>query len=594
MSTGTAARQATPLDSQQTQRLAQAVAGLDAMQLQWMSGYAAGLAVAGPAEPLPAAEPGNSMTVLYGSQTGNGENIASDLAEQARAKGFAVNLLSLADYKPADLKRETLVSLVVSTHGEGEPPDDAELFHEFLMSKKAPQVPGLKYAVLALGDSSYINYCETGRELDSRLAALGAERFAPLVECDLDYDASAAAWSQEILDGLPDLLDAGTGIPLLRAVEPISRFNKQNPFAAEVLTNQKITGGNSSKDVRHIELSLEGSGLRYEPGDALAVVVPNPPRLVAQLISELGLRADEQVSFSGKQSQLGQVLNQDLEITAMNLGFLRSWAAASASEKMLNLLSAENKQDLAEFVDTHQIIDIVRQFPASVNAQDFVDSLRKLSPRSYSIASSQNANPDEVHLTVTAVRYDAFGSEHWGAASTHLADRLEEGDTVPVYIEQNSRFRLPDNDDVPIIMIGPGTGVAPFRAFVEERAERNATGSNWLIFGDRTFSDDFLYQLEWQRHLRNARLDKLDVAFSRDQPEKFYVQHRLRERAQELFAWLERGAYIYVCGDSKNMAGDVNDALIDIIADQANLDRVAAEQRLKDLRRTGRYQRDVY
>ena len=594
MSTGTAARQATPLDSRQTQRLAQAVAGLDAMQLQWMSGYAAGLAVAGPAEPLPAAEPGNSMTVLYGSQTGNGENIASDLAEQARAKGFAVNLLSLADYKPADLKRETLVSLVVSTHGEGEPPDDAELFHEFLMSKKAPQIPGLKYAVLALGDSSYINYCETGRELDSRLAALGAERFAPLVECDLDYDASAAAWSQEILDGLPDLLDAGTGIPLLRAVEPISRFNKQNPFAAEVLTNQKITGGNSSKDVRHIELSLEGSGLRYEPGDALAVVVPNPPRLVAQLISELGLRADEQVSFSGKQSQLGQVLNQDLEITAMNLGFLRSWAAASAAEKMLNLLSAENKQDLAEFVDTHQIIDIVRQFPASVNAQDFVDSLRKLSPRSYSIASSQNANPDEVHLTVTAVRYDAFGSEHWGAASTHLADRLEEGDTVPVYIEQNSRFRLPDNDDVPIIMIGPGTGVAPFRAFVEERAERNATGSNWLIFGDRTFSDDFLYQLEWQRHLRNARLDKLDVAFSRDQPEKFYVQHRLRERAQELFAWLERGAYIYVCGDSKNMAGDVNDALIDIIADQANLDRVAAEQRLKDLRRAGRYQRDVY
>ncbi len=594
MSTGTAARQATPLDSQQTQRLAQAVAGLDAMQLQWMSGYAAGLAVAGQAEPLPAAEPGNSMTVLYGSQTGNGENIASALAEHARAKGFAVNLLSLADYKPANLKRETLVSLVVSTHGEGEPPDDAELFHEFLMSKKAPQVPGLKYAVLALGDSSYINYCETGRELDSRLAALGAERFAPLVECDLDYDASAAAWSQEILDGLPDLLDAGTEIPLLRAVEPISRFNKQNPFAAEVLTNQKITGGNSSKDVRHIELSLEGSGLRYEPGDALAVVVPNPPRLVAQLISELGLRADEQVSFSGKQSQLGQVLNQDLEITAMNLGFLRSWAAASASEKLLNLLSAENQLDLAEFVDTHQIIDIVRQFPASVNAQDFVDSLRKLSPRSYSIASSQNANPDEVHLTVTAVRYDAFGSEHWGAASTHLADRLEEGDTVPVYIEQNSRFRLPDNDDVPIIMIGPGTGVAPFRAFVEERAERNATGSNWLIFGDRTFSDDFLYQLEWQRHLRNARLDKLDVAFSRDQQEKFYVQHRLRERAQELFAWLERGAYIYVCGDSKNMAGDVNDALIDIIADQANLDRVAAEQRLKDLRRAGRYQRDVY
>ena len=594
MSTGTAASQSTPLDSHQTQRLAQAVAGLDALQLQWMSGYAAGLAVAGHADPSPVAEPGNSLTVLYGSQTGNGEGIAKDLAEQARSNGFAVNLISLADYRPANLKREALVSFVVSTHGEGDPPDDAELFYEFLMSKKAPQLAGLKYAVLALGDSSYLKFCETGREFDARLAELGAESFAPIVECDLDYETPAAAWTHKILLGLREQLEAGAAVPRLRAVESASKFNKQNPFVAEVLTNQKITGGNSSKDVRHIELSLEGSGLNYEPGDALAVVVPNPPKLVEQLISALGLQADEPVSFNGREGRLEQVLNRDVEITALNLGFLRSWAAASASEQLSDLLSANREQALTDFLDTYQVIDIVRQFPATVSAQDFLGFLRKLSSRSYSIASSQNANPDEVHLTVAAIRYDAFGSEHWGAASTHLADRLGEGDSVPVYIEKNSRFRLPDNDDAPIIMIGPGTGVAPFRAFVEERAERNATGKSWLFFGDRTFSDDFLYQLEWQRHLRNAHLDKLDVAFSRDQQEKFYVQDRLREHAADVFDWLERGAYLYVCGDSKNMAGDVHDVLIDIIADQAGLDRAAAGQRLKDLRRAGRYQRDVY
>jgi len=598
MSTGTSTSQPTPLDSQQTRRLSEAVSGLDAMQLQWMSGYTAGLAVVGQASPAPAVDPGNALTVLYGSQTGNGESIAKKLAEQAREKGFAVNLVSLADYKPANLKRETLVSFVVSTHGEGDPPDDAELFHEFLFSKKAPKLAGLKYSVLALGDSSYIKFCETGREFDARLAELGAERLAPVMECDLDYEASAATWSQDIVEGLPKLINAGAAVPRLRAVDSVARFTKQNPYPAEVLANQKITGGNSSKDVRHIELSLEGSGLCYEPGDALAVVVPNPPKLVDQLLAALSLRADEAVSLNGKQSRLDQALKQDVEITALNLGFLRSWAVASAAEELVDLLAANNhsesQQALADFVDTHQIIDIVRQFPANVTAQDFVSSLRKLSPRSYSIASSLTANPDEVHLTVAAVRYDAFGSEHWGAASTHLADRLDEGDTVPVYIEQNSRFRLPDNDDAPIIMIGPGTGVAPFRAFVEERAERSATGGNWLFFGDRRFSDDFLYQLEWQRHLKNARLDKLDVAFSRDQEEKIYVQDCLRERATELFAWLERGAYIYVCGDSKNMAGDVNDALIDIIAEQAGLDRAAAEQRLKELRRAGRYQRDVY
>jgi len=538
--------------------------------------------------------PANSLTVLYGSQTGNGEGVAAELAERARSQGFDVDLISLAEYKPTKLKRETLVTFVVSTHGEGDPPDDAELFHEFLLSNKAPRLAGLKYSVLALGDSSYINYCETGREFDLRLAELGAVRFAPIVECDLDYETPATAWSEDIVARLPGLLEAGAVVPQLRTIETIAKFDKRRPFAAEVLVNQKITGRGSSKDVRHIELSLERSGLNYEPGDSLAVLVQNPPALVGQLIDLFGFAAETRVTINDQELSVEYALTRKLEITALNLGFLRSWAEIADSDVLRGLLAAEQRSSLAEFVATHQIIDVVRRYPAELDAQTFVATLRKLSPRSYSIASSASANPDEVHLSVAAVRYDTFGSKHWGAASTHLADRVAEGDTVPVYIESNSRFRLPANDNASIIMIGPGTGVAPFRAFVEERAERNASGGNWLFYGDRTFSEDFLYQLEWQRHLQHGRLDKLDVAFSRDQDKKVYVQDRLRENAAEVFAWIEDGTYIYVCGDAKNMAGDVHDALVDVIAEHGAIDRDAAEQYLRELRRAGRYQRDVY
>jgi sulfite reductase (NADPH) flavoprotein alpha-component len=594
-----------PLDQKQTNSLQTAVTGLSPQQLQWVSGYTAGLAAAGqqPAfvaniaaanvEGSPAS--GDKLTVLYGSQTGNGEEIALAVVDQARAKGFAATAVSLADYKPASIKREALVTFVISTHGEGDPPDDAELFYEFLLSKKAPDLSQLKYSVLALGDSSYVNFCETGREFDARLAELGAERFEALVECDLDYEDPANSWAESVLAALPNLLDAGevAAIPVLRAVDAVSAYDKSNPFAAEILVNQKITGGSSSKDVRHIELSLEGSGLTYEPGDSLAVVAENPPQLVAELLEELALDGDALVSVRDQQLKLLDAMTKTLEITVVSLGFLKDWSVLADNEDIRSLLDSSDTKKLTEFVDNHQVIDVIRLFPAAVGGQQFVDMLRTLSPRSYSISSSLTANPDEVHLTVAAVRYEALGREHWGAASTHLADRMDEGDKIPVFIERNSRFRLPDSN-VPVIMIGPGTGVAPFRAFIEERVETGANGENWLFFGDRNFDSDFLYQLEWQRHLKNGNIARLEVAFSRDQRQKIYVQDRIRESGAELYSWLEKGAVVYVCGDAKRMANDVNDALIDVLVAEGGLDIEAAAGKLKTMRSDGRYQRDVY
>ena len=593
MTDGAAGNIALPLDDEQAARVDQAITGLSPLQLQWVSGYVAGVAAADKKPADASVATGNALTVLYGSQTGNGQAVAEDLASSAASRGFAVRLESLSAYKPAALKRESLLALVVSTHGEGDPPDDAELFHEFLLSDRAPSLTGLRYSVLALGDSSYVNFCQTGREFDDRLAELGAERLATVIECDLDYDRAAQAWADGLLTRLPELLETEARVPRLHAVPEATRYNKRNPFPATVLVNQKITGAGSTKDVRHIELSLEGSGIRYEPGDAIAVVAPNPPHLVAQFLEVLAFDGDLAVTVNDTSLTVREALTSELEITTPSLGFLRAWAECSAASELQQLLQRGRQAALSDFVASHQIIDIVRKYPAAVGADEFVNSLRTLMPRSYSIASSQAANPDEAHLTVAAVRYEAFGSEHWGAASTHLVDRVAEGDTVPIYVERNSRFGLPD-DDRPMIMIGPGTGVAPFRAFVEERVERGAIGRNWLFFGDRNFSSDFLYQLEWQRHLKQGNLHRLDVAFSRDQPTKQYVQHRMTESGADIYRWLQEGAVIYVCGDASNMAGDVDEALAEILMKHGSHDRAAADAELKALRQAGRYQRDVY
>ena len=580
------------LDPTQSEKLELALAGLSPAQLQWVSGYAAGRA-AGPVAPAQSPSEQPTLTILYGSQTGNGEAIARRLESDAKQRGFATRLESLADFRFSSLKREKLVTFVVSTHGEGDPPDDAELFRELLLSDRAARLGDLHYAVLALGDSSYVNFCQTGREFDERLAELGATRLQPLVECDVEYEAAASAWRDSVLEHAAEQLDATSPVPHLHAVEAQPRFDRQRPLAAEVLLNQKLTGRESTKDVRHIELSVEDSGLIWEPGDSLAVIAENPPALIDQLLEAFGADDSTPIEFSEERRTAADVLKADVEITAVNLGFLSTWAEYAGSEVLSSMLEGSDKEALAEFVDSHQIVDVVRRFPADVDLQTFVDSLRPLSPRSYSIASSHRANPDEVHLTVAPVRYESFGSEHWGAASTFLSDRVAEGQQVKVFVESNTRFRLPD-DATDVIMIGPGTGVAPFRAFVEERVERQASGRNWLFFGERNLSSDFLYQLEWQRHVKQGNLNRLDVAFSRDQDQKLYVQDRLRERGAEIWDWIRSGASIYVCGDAKNMAPDVDAALAEIVAKHGDVSVEDAHAELKKLRRDGRYQRDVY
>ncbi len=602
------AQPSTALDANQLQQLQQLTNGYSPLQLAWASGYLAAKSEISPvASAVSAAtQPvvSSILTILFASQTGNAKGVASKLADAAKQAGITVNLKNVADYKPKSLKSETHLLIVASTNGEGEPPDDALEFHEFLHGKKAPKLANLKYSVLALGDSSYEFFCQTGKEFDERLAALGATQVSARVDCDVDYDVDAKTWSNDIVEHLKGELTAESQelaqvVSLVSATAPAgaaSLYSKQNPYAAQLLVSQKITGRDSAKDVRHIEIDLGESGLTYQAGDALGVYFDNDSALVDELLNVLSLTGEEEVSLvKGEQTlslPLKAALISELEITLTAPNFIDFWAKISESQTLADI--ASDKNSARKYAANHQIVDIVKSAPAVIAAQDFVDALRKLTPRLYSIASSQAEVEEEVHLTVGLVSYDNEGQTRTGGASGFLAQRLEEGGDVKVFIEHNDNFRLPQNPETPVIMIGPGTGVAPFRAFMQEREANDATGDNWMFFGDQTFAQDFLYQVEWQNYLKSGLLTKLDVAFSRDQAEKIYVQDRLKENAQDVFAWLESGAHLYICGDANRMAKDVHQALVDIVIEQGQKTEEQAEDYLKSLRSAKRYQKDVY
>ncbi|MDX3774773.1 assimilatory sulfite reductase (NADPH) flavoprotein subunit [Chromatiaceae bacterium AAb-1] len=591
--------QSSPLSEQQIQQLQGLVSQLNPIQQAWVSGYLAASAQFAGQSAVVAQNtaPAAVLTVLYGSQTGNARHLAEQIAAQAGGKGLHVNVTDLAEYKTSQLKNEKFLLIVTSTYGEGEPPENADSFYKFLHSKKAPELKGLKYAVLGLGDTSYEFFCKTAQDFDKRLAELGATAVHPRADLDVDYADAAAGWSQELVTKLEPELQSNNSASAQVIAWPgqaavASQYNKQNPFTAELYVCQKITGRNSTKDVRHIELSLAGSDLSYQPGDALGIYFSNDPALVRELLLHTAISPDTPVSVGTQKLTVAQALTDELELTQSYPAFVEKYAAATGNAALAEL--AQDKNALRGYLAQRQIIDIVREHPGLLSARQLVDALRKQQPRLYSIASSQAEVEDEVHLTVGVVRYHAFGQQHSGGASGFLAERLAEGDKVKVFVEKNDNFRLPQNDNTAVIMIGPGTGIAPFRAFLQEREQRGASGKNWLFFGNPHFTQDFLYQTELQSYLKKGVLTHLHVAFSRDQAEKVYVQDKLRIQGAEVFNWLEQGAHLYICGDANHMAKDVHQALLEIIQQYGGKNAEDAQHYLDELRAAKRYQKDVY
>lgn len=588
-----------PLNPEQLARLQAATTDFTPAQLAWVSGYFWGVLNQQPGSnavaPAPVAEmPG--ITLISASQTGNARRVAEALRDDLIAAKLNVTLINAGDYKFKQIANEKLLIVVASTQGEGEPAEEAVALHKFLFSKKAPKLDNTAFAVFGLGDTSYEFFCQAGKDFDAKLAELGGERLLDRVDADVEYQAAAAQWSARLVDVLKARAPAAPSVQVAAsgAVNEVhtSPYTKEAPLTASLAVNQKITGRDSEKDVRHIEIDLGDSGLRYQPGDALGVWYQNDPALVKELVELLWLKGDEPVTVEDKTLSLAEALQWHFELTVNTGNIVENYATLTRSETLLPLVG--DKAQLQHYAATTPIVDMVRFSPAQLDAQALVDLLRPLTPRLYSIASSQAEVESEVHVTVGVVRYEIEGRARTGGASSFLADRVEEEGEVRVFIEHNDNFRLPANPQTPVIMIGPGTGIAPFRAFMQQRAADGAEGKNWLFFGNPHFTEDFLYQVEWQRYVKEGVLSRIDLAWSRDQKEKVYVQDKLRQQGAELWRWINDGAHIYVCGDANRMAKDVEQALLEVIAEFGGMDIEAADEFLSELRIERRYQRDVY
>ncbi|WNI86785.1 NADPH-dependent assimilatory sulfite reductase flavoprotein subunit [Citrobacter portucalensis] len=588
-----------PLNPEQLARLQAATTDFTPAQLAWVSGYFWGVLNQQPGSNVVATAPVAEMpgiTLISASQTGNARRVAEALRDDLIAAKLNVSLINAGDYKFKQIANEKLLIVVASTQGEGEPAEEAVALHKFLFSKKAPKLDNTAFAVFGLGDTSYEFFCQAGKDFDAKLAELGGERLLDRVDADVEYQAAAAQWRARLVDVLKARAPAAPSVQVAAsgAVNEVhtSPYTKEAPLTASLAVNQKITGRDSEKDVRHIEIDLGDSGLRYQPGDALGVWYQNDPALVKELVELLWLKGDEPVTVEGKTLSLAEALQWHFELTVNTGNIVENYATLTRSETLLPLVG--DKAQLQHYAATTPIVDMVRFSPAQLDAQALVDLLRPLTPRLYSIASSQAEVESEVHVTVGVVRYEIEGRARAGGASSFLADRVEEEGEVRVFIEHNDNFRLPANPQTPVIMIGPGTGIAPFRAFMQQRAADGAEGKNWLFFGNPHFTEDFLYQVEWQRYVKEGVLSRIDLAWSRDQKEKVYVQDKLRQQGAELWRWINDGAHIYVCGDANRMAKDVEQALLEVIAEFGGMDIEAADEFLSELRIERRYQRDVY
>lgn len=583
-------------------------------QRAYLNGFLAGLfsrspqpGIANGQTPIADAKPLTPLTILFGSQTGNAENLSKRVAKEAGKRGFAPTVHDLGKYATAQLASEQALLIVTSTYGDGEPPDNAKAFWEFLTSESAPKLARAKFSVLALGDTNYPKFCAFGKAVDERLEKLGATRSHPRTDCDVEYEEPFAKWMSGALGGLSSQCSvisvqsapaapSTPGVAALNADSLKTEYSKSNPFPAPMLANVRLNGDGSAKDTRHFAFSLGGSGLGYEAGDALGVRATNCAELVEEVVRALHCSGEEPVpDRDGKPASLREALVHHYEVTRIPSPLLKAVAERSGDAELLKLSAPGANGELTKFLWGREIIDLLHGHPtAKFTPTEFVALLKKLQPRLYSISSSPKAHPGEVHLCVGVVRYDSLGRSRKGVCSTFLAERVPTGGAVLVFVHHNKNFRPPANPDAPMIMVGPGTGIAPFRAFLEERRASGARGKNWLFFGDQRAATDFLFREEIETMQREGTLHRLDLAFSRDQAEKFYVQNRMLEHAKELYAWLEEGGGFYVCGDASRMAKDVDAALHQVIQTAGGKSAEEATAYVSALKKHKRYQRDVY
>jgi len=586
-----------PFNEEQVKLLNELLPKLTLEQKIWLNGYLSAPQATQEAivETIPEANQPitKTMTILYGSQTGNSQGLAEKYASALKTQNVDVTVSSLGKFKASNLKKITNLLLIVSTHGEGDPPDQAIQFYEFLHSKRAPKLEHLQYSVLALGDSSYEFFCKTGKDLDEQFAKLGATRIVPRIDCDVDYDDAAAQWFSTVQQ---EFLKQAIAISVTSTQSDeklgATTYSRKNPFYAEVLENINLNGRGSNKETRHLELSIEGANFLFEPGDSIGIQPENSEQLVHALLVALKFDPVTEVTVFDEIMSLKNALQKKLEITVLSKPVLEKINVYTNHNQFSKLFEEPNAWK--DYAKGRDLLDVVEEFaPFTWSAQQFVEILRKIPSRLYSIASSQLANNDEVHLTISKVSYETNGRQRFGVCSGSVAE-LQIGDTLPIYVHKNPNFRLPEQKETPIIMIGAGTGIAPYRAFLEEREELGVEGKAWLIFGDRHFVTDFLYQTDWQRWLASGTLSQMHIAFSRDTDKKIYVQHKLEENAASFYEWLEQGATIYVCGDKKSMAADVDATIHRIIERQGQKTTEQAKAFVKELKQQKRYQRDVY
>ena len=601
-----------PFDQEQAAQLNQIFQTLTAEQQIWLTGYLTAQqgAVAQTTEaPQQVAEyvlnnesesqtnNDRHITVVYGSETGNAQSLAEIFADRLVEHNYTVKLTAMDEIKQKEFKKVEDLFVITATHGEGDPPDNALTFHEFIHSRKAPKLENVRFSVLALGDESYEYFCQTGKDFDAKLLELGAERLTERQDCDLDFDDLAEKWMNKNIEILNQSTGHGSTVTSTETVQSAKekRYSKSNPYKAEVLENINLNGRGSNKEVRHVELLLDNYGESFEPGDCVVVLPQNEPEIVTLLIETLGWDKDIEIPINddGDTLPLEKALTEHFEITKLTKPLLQKAAELFGNTELLSQI--DNAEWIQQYVDGRDVIDLLIEFPTSeLKPETFYKLLRKLPAREYSIASSYEATPDEVHITVGAVRYEAHERTRKGVCSVQLAERIQPGDTLPIYLKKNPNFKFPFDEETPVIMIGPGTGVAPFRAYMQEREELGLSGNTWLFFGEQYFTTDFLYQTEWQAWLKDETLAKLDLAFSRDTEEKIYVQHRIAQQSELFYQWLQDGAAIYVCGDEKHMAKDVHDTIRSVIEQEGDMSEADAEAYLTQMKQEKRYQRDVY